>query len=79
MNFRKLFVMAGLVAFAATAFAQKTFDVNLYNGRVPYNNGNKNDTAKVRVYLPNDREATGRAVIICPGGGYNHLEIENEG
>ncbi len=31
------------------------------------------------VYLPEKSKATGRAVVICPGGGYSRLAIEKEG
>ena len=31
------------------------------------------------VYLPTPRNATGAAVIICPGGGFSHLAIDKEG
>jgi acetyl esterase/lipase len=31
------------------------------------------------VYLPKKNNATGTAVIICPGGGYNRLSIEDGG
>jgi endo-1,4-beta-xylanase len=31
------------------------------------------------VYLPAPEKATGDAVVICPGGGYNVLEIDKEG
>ena len=79
MNFRKLFVITGLFAASMTVMAQRTFDVNLYNGRAPYNNGDKRDTAKVRVYLPLEREATGRAIVICPGGSYESLSMDTEG
>jgi len=60
------------------ASAQQQFDMNLWEGRVPYN-VNKNDTAKVRVFLPDRKIATGRAVVILPGGGYSHLAFEKEG
>jgi acetyl esterase/lipase len=33
----------------------------------------------VTVYLPNSSNATGTAIIICPGGGYQHLAIDKEG
>lgn len=79
MRLRKLFLVVGLVATAMFATAQSRFDVKLYNGRPPYSNGDNMDTAKVRVYLPAEREATGRAVIICPGGGYSSLSMDTEG
>lgn len=31
------------------------------------------------VYLPTLRNATGAAVVICPGGGFGHLAIDKEG
>lgn len=79
MNFKKFFLVAGLAATTMFAAAQSRFEVKLYNSRQPYNNGDNMDTAKVRVYLPIDREATGRAVIICPGGGYSSLSMDTEG
>lgn len=33
----------------------------------------------LRVYLPARREATGIAVVVCPGGGFSHLAIDKEG
>ena len=33
----------------------------------------------MRVFLPSDKEATGRAVVIFPGGGYSSLSMEKEG
>lgn len=33
----------------------------------------------LRVYLPAQRKATGIAVVVCPGGGFNHLAIDKEG
>lgn len=39
------------------------------------------DIAKpsLRVFLPEPEVATGRTVIICPGGGYQHLAVAHEG
>lgn len=68
--------MAAMPAFLP---AQKVFDINLWQGDAPGNNGDAADTAKVRVYLPSPKEATGRAVVICPGGGYQHLAMNHEG
>lgn len=31
------------------------------------------------VYTPNPAAKNGRGVVICPGGGYRHLSMENEG
>jgi acetyl esterase/lipase len=36
-------------------------------------------TPTLEVYLPTKRNATGQAVIICPGGGYHYLTYDFEG
>ena len=33
----------------------------------------------VTVYLPAGAKATGTSIVICPGGGYQHLAIDKEG
>ena len=38
-----------------------------------------NDTTSLYVFLPDEQVATGRAVLDCPGGGYTHLSMQNEG
>ena len=35
--------------------------------------------AVLHVYLPEVGKASGRAVLDCPGGGYDHLSMQNEG
>ena len=79
MKTRKLLLTLSLFIAATYASAQQVFDVNLWNGRAPHATGVATDTAKVRVFLPAANRATGRAVVICPGGGYAHLAWENEG
>ena len=37
------------------------------------------DTAKLHIYLPAPSKANGKAVVLCPGGGYEWLAIDNEG
>ena len=61
------------------------------NHTAPHSNGlecsggTKNNrpqlTIETRIYLytPKAEQANGRGVVICPGGGYRHLSIENEG
>lgn len=68
-----------MLAAAATATAQKGVEFNLWPTGAPNSNGDPRDTAKVYVYLPDKKVATGRAVVICPGGGYDHLAIDKEG
>lgn len=33
----------------------------------------------VTVYLPSKGKANGTGIVICPGGGYQHLAIDKEG
>lgn len=78
-NLRKAIAVALLSAITLSAGAQKTFQMDLWQNGAPNDNGDSQDTAKVKVFLPNEKEATGRAVVICPGGGYQHLAINHEG
>lgn len=71
--------MALLALTAHTAAAQKRFEMNLWPAGAPTANGDSQDTAKVFVYLPDEKLATGRAVVICPGGAYSMLAIDHEG
>ena len=48
---------------------------NAFNTRVVYNVVNPTLTA----YLPDPAQANGTAVVICPGGAFHTLSIENEG
>lgn len=79
MRTRKLLLTLSLSIAATYASAQQAFDANLWDGRAPHDTGVAADTAKVRVFLPAAKRATGRAVVICPGGGYDHLAWRNEG
>ena len=79
---------------AATAqdMGKPTQVVEVWNNHTaPHSNGleisggTKNNrpqlTIETRIYLytPKAEQANGRGVVICPGGGYRHLSIENEG
>lgn len=76
----KLYLFFFFMLFAtATAFAAEPFDINLWPKKAPNSNGIKNDTARVRVFLPDARHATGRAVLVCPGGAYINLAMQHEG
>lgn len=78
MKIKHLLAVAGL-AFCAMASAQTVKETNLYVGKPDVKSSDPNDTAKVYIYFPAERENTGRAVVICPGGGYTHLSMTNEG
>ena len=63
----KKFFMLCLLAMAATAQAQRKVTVNL----------TPDGAANIVGYLP--IKPSGRAVVGCPGGGYSHLSMQNEG
>ena len=68
-----------LLAFTATAFAQKGTTMKLWPNTPEVVSVDENDQAEITVYLPDAKKATGRAVVCCPGGGYSHLAMEHEG
>lgn len=79
MKVKKKLFAAALLALCLPVYAQQKLEMNLWPQGAPNSNGDAADTAKVWVYLPKKEEATGRAVIICPGGGYQHLAMAHEG
>ena len=68
-----------MVCVAVAASAQGVKVMNLWPKKAPNNNGDPRDTAKVWIYLPEAKKATGRAIVICPGGGYSGLAMSHEG
>ena len=62
-----------------TVSAQKPKVFDLWPNGCPTASENPKDTARVWLYLPKTEKATGRAVVICPGGGYSHLAMNHEG
>lgn len=77
-NLKSIALLVVLLAASLSAMAQRSFDVNLWAAKAPNKNGLQ-DTAYIKVFLPDAKRATGRAVVICPGGGYAHLAMEHEG
>ena len=63
----------------ALASAQEGTEMNLWPEGPRTNNGDPQDMAKVTVFLPDEKKATGRAIVCCPGGGYQHLAMQHEG
>lgn len=59
--------------------AQRVLEMPLWTDKPLYSGTDALDTAKITVFLPAEDKATGRAVVICPGGGYSHLSMSNEG
>ena len=68
-----------LLACSASAFSQKGTTMELWPNGAPNTNGDDKDKAELTVYLPDAQNATGRAVVCCPGGGYTHLAMDHEG
>ena len=76
----KHLMLALLACFCLTNVkAQTPMEINLWQGKPVVSNGNDADTAKVYVYLPDAKTATGRAIVICPGGAYARLAMNHEG
>ena len=75
---RSFALLVVILAVSVSAMAQRAFDVNLWDAKTPNKNGLQ-DTAYIKVFLPDAKRATGRAVVICPGGGYAHLAMDHEG
>lgn len=79
MKLNKLLSIFLFLSLTINTSAQRVLEMNIWNGRVPHPTGVDTDTAKMRVYLPDAKRATGRAIVICPGGAYAKLSMENEG
>lgn len=70
-------IMTGAVQ---TAWAQKKAPhTYLWSAKPPHSSADKKDSAYVEVYLPKPEMATGRAVIVCPGGAYVYIAMKQEG
>ena len=73
-------VLFFLMMFISTmASAQQGTEMNLWPEGPHTSNGDPEDMAKVTVFLPDEKKATGRAIVCCPGGGYSHLAMQHEG
>ncbi|MBQ7150022.1 MAG: alpha/beta hydrolase [Prevotella sp.] len=79
MNLKRLFICLSMGVMTLAASAQSSFELPLWPQGAPNDNGDKQDTAKVFVYLPDAKTATGRAIVVCPGGGYCMLAMDHEG
>ena len=75
----KQLLMIVTTSIAMTATAQQGLTQDLWPSGAPNTNGNATDTARVSIFLPDAKKATGRAVVICPGGGYGFLAMQHEG
>ena len=79
MKSLKLLLSLLLLGVSAVAYSQKGTTMDLWPKGAPNSNGDNKDKAELIVYLPDEKKATGRAVVCCPGGGYSHLAMDHEG
>lgn len=77
--FRRMAVIVTFLLLTGGAWAQRSGEYPLWPKGAPHQSADMRDTAKVTIYLPEKRVATGRAVVILPGGGYSHLAMNHEG
>lgn len=77
-NARRLITLI-LTMITTAIMAQNGSTQLLWPNGAPNTNGNATDTAKVTIFLPTEKKATGRAVVVCPGGGYGQLAMQHEG
>ena len=78
MKLQKTILVCSLLLVSVLASAQQGLEIDLWPSAPKTSNGDPNDLAKVTVFLPEKKLATGRAILICPGGGYTHLAFEKE-
>jgi len=76
---KKLLLLLLMFLPLITCCAQKGEEINLWPEGPRTSNGDPADMAKVTVFLPDAGKATGRAIVCCPGGGYQHLAMQHEG
>ena len=75
---KKIVLLLVSIFLAAGVSAQSVKVMNLWPKGAPHRSS-PNDTAKVWIYLPAEKKVTGRAIVICPGGGYTGLALDHEG
>ncbi len=72
--------MAALIGGIASAQAQPTNSFPLWPGGAPGALGKEDkDVPTLTPYLPDPDQATGAAIVICPGGGYSKLAPHEAG
>lgn len=59
--------------------AQKPFSLDLWPKGAKVQSTDVQDTARVSIFLPDKKIATGRAIVVCPGGAYQFLAMQHEG
>lgn len=76
-NFRFSSLMFALFGWCFSLWAQPSADFEI---KLPACDGSQSsEVATLRLFLPVDVPGTGRIVIACPGGAYQHLAYDHEG
>ncbi len=71
---KTIFVLAAALAFSPLVLAEAQEPIPLWPDGAPGALGHStNDIPTITPYLPDGTNATGAAMVICPGGGYTHL------
>ena len=71
---KTLFALAAMVAFPFLLHAEMQAPVPLWPDGAPGAHGStSNDIPTLTPYLPDSTNATGAAMVICPGGAYGYL------
>ncbi|GAB2618763.1 alpha/beta hydrolase [Belliella aquatica] len=89
---KQIFFTIALFCVCFNSFSQKTEKIKLWEREAPFTKevieedkinerGNVERVAipDITVYFPREENANGRAILICPGGGYSNLAINHEG
>ena len=75
-----LLILAGLSIATTYGIEPGTKTELLWPNGAPGAKGNDaNDKPTMTIYLPAKEKAAGSAVVIFPGGGYQHVAIDHEG
>jgi acetyl esterase/lipase len=74
---KKIFFLLIMTAVSVVSQAQAV--IKVWPNGEPNDNGDKDDKAELTIFLPDKKKATGRAIVMCPGGGYSHLAMQHEG
>ena len=78
--FTILFLLIVIVEFSSPIFAAEPQRELLWPDGAPEAKGDKpEDKPTLTIFLPKKSKANGTAVVICPGGAYGHLSVDQEG
>lgn len=78
IRFRSVFIILMLLS-TTIIHAMSDLEVNLWQDKMPGDNGDTSDIPYMKIFFPNDNKSVGRFILIIPGGKYDTVNIENEG